>query len=38
VNKPHVDEDDDDDICFELDQHDEFDFHSASLLKQQSYG
>jgi hypothetical protein len=28
--------DDDDDICFELIQHVEFDFYSASSLKQQS--
>ena len=27
--------DDDDDVCFELDQHAEFDIYSASSLKQQ---
>jgi hypothetical protein len=30
--------DDDDEVCFVLDQHAELDFYSASLLKQQSVG
>ena len=30
--------DDDDEVCFVLDQHADLDFYSASLLKQQSTG
>ena len=32
--KLHFDEDDDDDVCFDLDQYTELDFYSASSLKQ----